>query len=174
MRWYSKWFILGAEKRLPVVQQKPWPPCGKSQICGLFESFMRTCAGHWMVGTHLISFGHGSHFLKKFLLTANAQRHRIERRKKIVKKLKIKFDDGTSMMRRLYLNLVLVKIYQRNVVSLLHSMLKNHVLLPARLLQVKYTKPKSLSFCSFFFPIWLLAKKQFFFGFVHKQSNEMN
>lgn len=40
---------LRSVKFFPVVQQKPWPPCAKSQICGFSLFFMRTCAGHWML-----------------------------------------------------------------------------------------------------------------------------
>lgn len=54
---------------LPVVQQYPWPPCGKSQICGFSLLLIRTTAGHWMLGTHWMPGLQGSHFLKKFGLT---------------------------------------------------------------------------------------------------------
>lgn len=46
----------------PVVQHSPWafPFPGRSQSCGCLAIFK--CAGHWIAGTHLASFGHGSHF----------------------------------------------------------------------------------------------------------------
>lgn len=103
-------------------------------------------------------------FLEKILIYCSP-RHRLERRnttKKNIGKIGSSSDFVES-----YLNLVWVRIYLRRAYFLPHLIVKNHVFLPRRWLRAKYTKQKSLSFCTCF----LFLHKRF--G-AHQRSNKMD